>query len=77
MIWEGLLNKTFRKPRIEAVFNTRKSICNQCNSFDSVGTSCEVKGTQPCCGECGCSLSLKLRSLESECPLGKWHPESK
>lgn len=30
-----------------------------------------VKGTQPCCGECGCSLSLKLRSMDSECP----HPD--
>jgi hypothetical protein len=31
-----------------------------------------VPGTQPCCSKCGCSLSLKLRSLSSECPVGKW-----
>ena len=28
-------------------------------------------GTQPCCGECGCSLALKTRALSSDCPLGK------
>jgi hypothetical protein len=30
-------------------------------------------GTQPCCGECGCSLHLKQRSLTSYCDLGKWN----
>jgi len=37
---------------------------------------CAIPGTAPCCNEkrggCGCSLSLKLRSLSSECPLKKW-----
>jgi len=40
-----------------------------------------VPGTQPCCNNkkeingiagCGCSLSLKLRVLSEECPVGKW-----
>jgi len=31
-----------------------------------------VKGTAPCCNECGCSLGFKTRSLSSDCPLGKW-----
>jgi len=39
--------------------------------MDNQGLSCVVTGTQPCCSICGCSLSLKLRSLDSECP----HPE--
>jgi hypothetical protein len=39
--------------------------------MDTVGTDCAVVGTQPCCAVCGCSLALKLRSLESECP----HPD--
>jgi len=30
-----------------------------------------VVGTQPCCGICGCSLSMKLRSMDSQCP----HPD--
>ena len=44
-------------------------MCNECTSK---GTDCAVKGTGPCCNECGCSLSLKTRSLASDCPLGKW-----
>ena len=72
LIWEGFLNNTFRKSYIENVANNRYSICRQCNMFDTLGTKCEVKGTQPCCGDCGCSLKLKLRSMESECPQGKW-----
>ena len=31
-----------------------------------------MPGTQPCCGECGCSLALKIRSLSSGCPISKW-----
>ena len=31
-----------------------------------------MPGTQPCCGECGCSLALKTRSLSSECAEGHW-----
>jgi len=38
-----------------------------------------VPGTQPCCNEklggCGCSLSLKIRALSSECPKGYWKAE--
>jgi len=33
-----------------------------------------MKGTQPCCGDCGCSLHLKQRSLASGCPLDHWKP---
>ena len=45
--------------------------CKKCPLLDTTGTSCAVVGTQPCCSVCGCSLALKLRSLESECP----HPD--
>ena len=76
-IWEGFLNNTFRKPKIEGVATERYSICRQCWEFDALGTKCEVKGTQPCCGDCGCSLKLKLRSMESECPQGKWEAHKK
>jgi hypothetical protein len=50
-------------------------ICKECPLIDRLGHSCILAGTQPCCGACGCSLSLKLRSPESECehPHGpKW-----
>jgi len=46
-------------------------ICEKCPLIDNTGFNCLVPGTNPCCSECGCSLSLKLRSLESSCP----HPE--
>jgi|TARA_R110002153_G_scaffold99359_3_gene234964 hypothetical protein len=77
LIWEGFLNNTWRKPKIESEATKRYIICRQCKSFDPIGTKCELKGTNPCCGECGCSLRLKLRSMESECPLGKWHAKTK
>ena len=48
----------------------RYTICNEC---PSKGKKCAVKGTSPCCNECGCSLGFKTRSLSSECPLGKWY----
>jgi hypothetical protein len=31
-----------------------------------------VPGTSPCCGLCGCSLSLKTRALSAACDAGKW-----
>lgn len=36
--------------------------------MDKEGKACVVAGTQPCCAICGCSLSLKLRSMDSKCP---------
>ena len=54
LIWEGFLNNTWRKPKIESEATKRYIICRQCKSFDP-----------------------KLRSMESECPLGKWHAKTK
>ena len=71
-ILEGVKNKLFKKEHIEAEAAKRWSICKECASLDIEGAKCLVGGTQPCCGECGCSLSLKTRSLSSECPLGYW-----
>lgn len=86
-IWEGLRNKVFKDEHVEAVFSIRYSICKECNLFDNEGSGCVMPGTQPCCNKnllikdelsgeevkgCGCSLSLKLRSLSSECPARKW-----
>lgn len=71
-ILEGIKNKVFKKEHIEQVYNERLKICNTCDDIDKEGVKCEVPLTNPCCGLCGCSLSLKLRSLSSECPKGKW-----
>jgi hypothetical protein len=71
-ILEGIKNKVFKKEHIEAEAARRWSICKECEYLDTEGSKCLVKGTQPCCGECGCSLGLKTRSLSSECGIGKW-----
>ncbi len=76
LIWEGLRNKLFKKEHVEAVYEERISICKGCESYDTTGKGCAIKGSQPCCnknnGGCGCSLSIKARSLGTDCPKKKW-----
>ena len=68
-IMEGIKNAVLRDEFVEDVARLRHDVCDSCHSK---GTDCAVKGTSPCCNECGCSLAFKTRSLSSECPLGKW-----
>jgi hypothetical protein len=68
-ILEGITNAVIRDETVEEIAALRYNICSECTSK---GNECAVKGTAPCCNECGCSLSLKTRSLASDCPLGKW-----
>jgi len=68
-IVEGIKNSIIRDEFVEEVATLRYAICDEC---PSKGKKCAVKGTAPCCNECGCSLNFKTRSLASECPLGKW-----
>ena len=68
-ILEGITNSIIRDETIEEIARLRYSICDEC---ELKGKKCAVKGTAPCCNECGCSLTFKTRSLASECPLGKW-----
>jgi hypothetical protein len=68
-IIEGITNSVVRDETVEEISKLRYAICNECSSK---GKKCAVKGTAPCCNECGCSLTFKTRSLSSECPLGKW-----
>ncbi len=68
-IIEGIKNSIIRDEFVEEVAAMRYSICEEC---PSKGKKCAVKGTGPCCNECGCSLGFKTRSLSSDCPLGKW-----
>ena len=73
-ILEGIKNNTFKKEHIEQIAKVRNDICSDmCPHYDVKGVRCEVKGTGPCCGSCGCSLALKTRALSSKCPIGKWH----
>lgn len=68
-IFEGIMNRIFTKEHVEEVAMERMSICKECEQYSK---SCLVPGTSPCCAICGCSLSLKTRSLSSDCPDGKW-----
>lgn len=71
-IIEGVKNKIFKKEHVEAEAALRWAICKACPLLDTKGDKCLVPGTQPCCSDCGCSLSLKTRSLSSSCPQGHW-----
>lgn len=67
-IWEGIKNTWIRHPKIERIAYDRLAICEDCDLIDRGGNKCVLPGSQPCCGECGCKLTLKARSLSSECP---------
>lgn len=71
-ILDGIKNYINKQVEVEKLANTRLKICEECPFIDRIGTKCAVPRTGPCCGECGCSLTLKARSTESECPVGKW-----
>lgn len=74
-IFEGIANSIFRTEHIDEISEERLKICRTCDGFDTIGTGCAVRGTQPCCNKCGCSLKLKTRALSSRCPIGKWGEE--
>jgi hypothetical protein len=71
-ILEGLKNKIFKDEHVEEIFQERRDICKECPNLNLAGDKCAVPGTAPCCGVCGCSLDLLLRSLSSECEDGRW-----
>ena len=71
LIIQGLCNTIFKSDPVEKIARERLLICRTCLLYDGKGTNCSMPGTQPCCGECGCSLALKLRSMDSSCP----HPD--
>jgi len=72
-------NSVFKKEHIEDIAKERMNVCHACQLYTTDDAGCMIPGTHPCCdqrqGGCGCSLSLKIRSLSSECPLGKWKAE--
>ena len=68
-VYEGVKNKMFKRSYIEDIANYRWKQCKTCPHLDIKGTKCALPGTKPCCGKCGCSLDLKLRSMSTDCPL--------
>ena len=73
-ILEGIKNNVFKSEAVEVIARERDKICQQCELYDTKGDHCMIPGTQPCCSSCGCKLSLKQRSLSSDCPEGYWEP---
>ena len=71
-IFEGIKNRVFVKEDVEQIAAIRWDICSKCELFDTKGDRCAMPGTAPCCRDCGCILQLKVRSLSSFCPKGKW-----
>lgn len=71
-ILEGIKNNIFKSEHVEEIAKERMNICRSCPNIDLSGNSCLVPGTQPCCSMCGCSLSLKTRSLSSSCDNKFW-----
>jgi len=72
LILEGMFNYYFTRKKIEKIASYRNDICSTCPLIDLKGDKCEVPGTHPCCGDCGCSLKYKTYSMSSECPQGNW-----
>jgi hypothetical protein len=72
-------NSIFKKEDVEEIAESRMAVCSTCQLYTQDDKGCMVAGTTPCCDErqggCGCSLKFKIRSLSSECPLGKWKAE--
>lgn len=71
-ILEGIKNRVFTRDDVEEIAKIRGNICEKCSQFDTIGHSCAVPGTAPCCANCGCILNLKVRSMSASCPEGKW-----
>lgn len=55
--------------RAEEVSKLRMIICNKC---EYISTKHETIRLDVHCVKCKCPLATKTRSLESECPIGKW-----
>ena len=71
-ILEGIKNRIFTNEDVEEIAKIRWNICEKCHNFDTIGTSCTIPGTAPCCKDCGCILNLKVRALSAKCPIDKW-----
>jgi len=71
-ILEGVKNFMFKNADVENIAAERMATCDTCPEIDHTGSKCMVPGTGPCCGLCGCSLSLKTRALSARCDAGKW-----
>lgn len=63
-ILNGIYNKFIREEDVEVIAKERSKVCDSCEHV--------IQKPIRRCGECGCVLSLKTRSIKSECPIGLW-----
>jgi hypothetical protein len=69
-ILEGAVNLALKNQAVELIAEDRMVICHSCPKKQM---HCKnFPAVKNCCGECGCVLTVKTRSLKSSCPLGKW-----
>ena len=68
-IAEGWANIILRQKEVEKIAASRMNICNTCEHNSKLH-----KTVRPDvhCVHCGCTLAAKTRSMQSECPIGKW-----
>lgn len=71
-ILNGIKNNIIPTKSVKFIAKYRMNICKQCEHYSKNENDCIVKGTEPCCKICGCSLDLKTYSLSSFCPVNKW-----
>lgn len=77
-IASGFVNLAFKDKKVEALAMKRAKICAECPMAQKTGTysvvvdkrTTNIQGMK--CGECGCNLSAKVRSVRDYCPLGYW-----
>ena len=69
-ILEGAINLAIRTEAVETIAQDRMVICHSCPKKEMQCKSMPL--IHNCCGECGCVLDVKTRSMKSSCPLGKW-----
>ena len=59
--WDLINPKTEYASEEEA--DARLDICKQCPSLIKATTTCK---------KCGCFMNMKVKLLNSKCPIGKW-----
>lgn len=75
-IINGWSNYMVEDPVVEAVALQRAKICSKCPFAVEMSIKLKeknlknIKGMK--CNRCGCPLSAKTRSLNDNCPIGKW-----
>lgn len=68
-IANGITNMLFKKEEIEKHAAARKEICEGC---EHISTKHETARPDVHCTVCKCNIELKIRSMITECPMGKW-----